>query len=41
MRLVLILLMVIPSLTMASEWEEYLWKKRVLVISAPSVTDTQ
>ena len=41
MRLALIFLMVILSLTMASGWEEYLWKKRVIVISAPSLTDAQ
>ena len=39
MRPAVILLILLPFVTMASEREEYLWKKRVLMIAAPSLTD--
>lgn len=40
MRFFAIYLLLVPILAVASELDEYLWKKRVLEISAPSLTDS-
>lgn len=39
MRLVTISLLLVPILTVATDFDQYLWKKRVLEISSPSLTD--
>jgi hypothetical protein len=38
MRFAAILLLLVPFVALASELDEHLWKKRILVISAPSLS---